>query len=261
MHHVTIMASLVLWAVVFVPQAHKEERFLFPIYPLICLSAGLAIEVGIELASLISSKLSSLCLNASLALLMLSALISISRGAALYKGFSAPIDVYWKLENINDRMIHVLNYDFGQLNVCVGKEWHRFPSSFFLPDHKWKLRFLKSEFAGQLPSYFDESWNGTRIIPDHMNDENREEVSRYVDLEECHFVVDTDYSVYHGHDVPYVRDPHLEVVAAEPFLDTRSTPFPYRSFYVPFLSEKKWSMINYNLMKNVNTTSNFPVKI
>ena len=234
---------------------------MFPIYPLICLSAGLAIEAGIELASLIHPRLSSFCLNASLVLLMMSALISISRGAALYKGFSAPIDVYRELEQINDRMIHVMNYDFGQVNVCVGKEWHRFPSSFFLPDHKWKLKFLKSQFAGQLPGYFSEAWNGTRITPSNMNDENREEVSRYVHLRECHFVIDTDYKEYHGHDVPYVRDPHLEIISAAEFLDTSRTPFPYRSFYVPLLFDKKWSMINYNLMKNVNTTINFPIKL
>ena len=35
--------------------------------------------------------------------------------------------------------------------VCVGKEWHRFPSSFFFPDKSFRLAFLKSEFRGQLP--------------------------------------------------------------------------------------------------------------
>jgi alpha-1,2-mannosyltransferase len=23
------------------------------------------------------------------------------------------------------------------INVCTGKEWYRFPSSFFLPDNQW----------------------------------------------------------------------------------------------------------------------------
>lgn len=35
--------------------------------------------------------------------------------------------------------------------VCVGKEWHRFQSSFFFPSNNFKLAFLKSEFRGQLP--------------------------------------------------------------------------------------------------------------
>jgi alpha-1,2-mannosyltransferase len=46
--------------------------------------------------------------------------------------------------------------DFGSqsVNVCVGKEWHRYPSSFFLPDNNWNLKFIKSEFSGQLPAPF-----------------------------------------------------------------------------------------------------------
>jgi len=51
------------------------------------------------------------------------------------------------------------------INVCVGKEWYRFPSSFFLPELKGltddtgltprvRLQFVKSSFAGQLPQHF-----------------------------------------------------------------------------------------------------------
>jgi hypothetical protein len=40
----------------------------------------------------------------------------------------------------------------NDVNVCVGKEWHRFPSSFFLPNNNWNLKFIKSEFNGQLPA-------------------------------------------------------------------------------------------------------------
>ena len=35
--------------------------------------------------------------------------------------------------------------------VCVGKEWYRFPSSFYLPHSSFKIGFLESEFRGQLP--------------------------------------------------------------------------------------------------------------
>ena len=42
--------------------------------------------------------------------------------------------------------------DNTEVNVCVGKEWHRYPSSFFLPDNNWNLRFIKSEFSGLLPA-------------------------------------------------------------------------------------------------------------
>ena len=68
----------------------------------------------------------------------------------------------------------------GDVNVCVGKEWHRFPNSFYLPSPKWKLRFIRSEFKGQLPKPYSEFPNATTIIPEDMNDMNREEPSRYV---------------------------------------------------------------------------------
>ena len=28
----------------------------------------------------------------------------------------------------------------SSVNVCMGKEWHRFPSSFFLPGDNWEMR-------------------------------------------------------------------------------------------------------------------------
>lgn len=28
------------------------------------------------------------------------------------------------------------------INVCVGKEWHRFPSSFFLPDNRFFIDII-----------------------------------------------------------------------------------------------------------------------
>lgn len=79
------------------------------------------------------------------------------------------------------------------VHICVGKEWYRYPSSFFLPsDIKNKqnkvltaqLDFIKSEFAGLLPKpYMVGSLpEVTRVIPTEMNDLNREEITRLVVL-------------------------------------------------------------------------------
>ncbi len=73
---------------------------------------------------------------------------------------------------------------YGDVNVCVGKEWYRFPSSFFLPTPKWKLRFIRSEFKGQLPQPYGDHPNATWIVPDNMNDMNLEEPSRYVRIDD-----------------------------------------------------------------------------
>lgn len=41
---------------------------------------------------------------------------------------------------------------------------------------------MESEFRGQLPQPFTSDANATSIIPPNMNDENKEERSRYVSI-------------------------------------------------------------------------------
>ena len=47
---------------------------------------------------------------------------------------------------------------------------------------RWRLRFIQSDFKGQLPGLYSNYSNSTSIIPDHMNDMNLEEPSRYVSI-------------------------------------------------------------------------------
>jgi len=47
---------------------------------------------------------------------------------------------------------------------------------------RWQLQFLKSEFRGQLPQPYSFLPHATSTIPPHMNDESREEPSRYVSV-------------------------------------------------------------------------------
>lgn len=49
-------------------------------------------------------------------------------------------------------------------NVCVGAEWHRFPSSFFLPSPHYRLAFIPSGFTGLLPADFDVTLVGSALI-------------------------------------------------------------------------------------------------
>ncbi|CAD0095433.1 unnamed protein product [Aureobasidium mustum] len=70
-------------------------------------------------------------------------------------------------------------------NVCLGKEWYRFPSSYHLPAGV-SAKFVKSEFNGLLPGDFSQAdsgfglYPGAWLIPSGMNDENREDPSKYV---------------------------------------------------------------------------------
>ena len=47
--------------------------------------------------------------------------------------YRAPLDVYYTL-----RYPHITNAIRGleEINICVGKEWYRFPSSFYLPGNQ-----------------------------------------------------------------------------------------------------------------------------
>ena len=76
------------------------------------------------------------------------------------------------------------------LRLCLGKEWHRFPGHYLVPNGI-RVDFIKSEFDGLLPRHFDEGphitnetvwwlWPHTRVIPPGLNDLNIEEPSHYV---------------------------------------------------------------------------------
>ena len=67
-----------------------------------------------------------------------------------------------------------------KVSICIGKEWYRFPSHFFLPSQNWRVKFVKSEFRGQLPQMYAEGENATVIERPNFNDLNQEESDRYV---------------------------------------------------------------------------------
>ena len=50
----------------------------------------------------------------------------------------------------------------------------------FLYNFSWHLRFLQSEFKGQLPKPYYPGPDSTSTIPSHMNNINKEEPTRYV---------------------------------------------------------------------------------
>ena len=172
---------LLIWFGIFFPQPHKEERFLFPVYPLIALNASLflsvAMFVGENVHLLLSSTLRRLKSQWIIlaGFMMVFVFLSVSRSVALYRNFSAPLNVYRQM--YESEMINAPSEKF----VCVGKEWHQFGTHFLLP-HQYKGQFIRSEFKGQLPGHFDQKF-GTSIAPPYFNDNNDEESSRYVGVQ------------------------------------------------------------------------------
>jgi alpha-1,2-mannosyltransferase len=160
------------------PRPHKEERFLFPVYHLLAFSAALSLRHAKQLAP--HPVLRRFVVSPLFLLLpAVFGAVSFCRIAALSHNYGAPISVYTML---HDR-IAAAPLSAPPATVCVGGEWHRFPSHFFLPGHA-SLGFVESSFKGQLPQPFTEG--GSAVPPPQpFNALNREEPSRYTPVHEC----------------------------------------------------------------------------
>lgn len=80
------MASLFLWFLVFFSQAHKEERFMYPIYSLLCLTAACTLYNVQQIVWNLwrgCTKMVNLLIGTSLLLFVL---LSLARIVALYQG-------------------------------------------------------------------------------------------------------------------------------------------------------------------------------
>ncbi|XP_072774217.1 alpha-1,2-mannosyltransferase ALG9 isoform X2 [Taeniopygia guttata] len=241
------LAPMYIWILIFFSQPHKEERFLFPIYPLICLSAAVALS-ALQRYRLEHYTVSSNWL--ALGTVFLFGLLSLSRSVALFKGYHGPLDLYPEFHRIaTDPSIHTVP-EGRPVHVCVGKEWHRFPSSFLLPDN-WQLQFILSEFRGQLPKPFAKGPMATRSIPTDMNDQNKEEPSRYIDISKCHYLVDLDTATESPREPRYSSNKEEWLtIAYKPFLDASRSSRLLRAFYIPLLSEQHTHYANYTILKS-----------
>jgi alpha-1,2-mannosyltransferase len=171
------LVSIYLWIGIFIVQPHKEERFMYVIYPLICYNASHAWSSFMHIFDFMAPKINlspafqrtlKCFILWGLALLYLT--FSAARVLAQVRGFGAPMQVFAGLESAS--------------TVCLGKEWYRFPSSFFIPETS-RAMFVKSAFDGLLPGRFPEGKDigrrsGICKVPTSMNDRNLEEPSHLV---------------------------------------------------------------------------------
>lgn len=193
------LASFYIWTAIFTAQPHKEERFMFVIYPLLCFNAVMCLGAVEKLAmSLFGRKLARLAIWT---VIVGSGVISALRVGGLYAYYQAPMEVYSRLGDTVRQDARAGRLTPGRdVSVCVGKEWYRFPTHYFLPQvtelaesnersPRIRLKFLKSSFGGLLPKDFledqqGEPWRrGSFVVPSGMNNENREEMDRYVSFE------------------------------------------------------------------------------
>jgi len=249
-------SPLYLWLLVFWTRPHKEERFLFPIYPLVCLAGAMVIDSCQKLYYYFFVKIKSrhfLHHTTWLGVLTitLSAVISLSRMTALYQGYHGVTDIWMRVNQLPDFSTST--------TVCVGKEWYRYQSSFFLPSTSFKIAFLKSEFSGQLPKYYarpDHNNPGilsTQISHPDFNDLNMEEKSRYIaHAGKCHFLVDLEDNTVSEFQPSYVSHGNWTIEAEFEFLNPSSSHPLFRAFYIPFLSRQFTKYNRYLLLRRVS---------
>lgn len=64
--------------------------------------------------------------------------------------------------------------------MCIGSEWHRYPSSFFVPDFVSEVRWIDDGFRGLLPLPFNSTLGGTSAAPPYFNNKNKASDEQYV---------------------------------------------------------------------------------
>jgi alpha-1,2-mannosyltransferase len=234
---VTMLSCIFMWMAITVPRPHKEERFLFPIYPILCLGAVLTVDSALNAIGRVEAAVSRhkelavrQRVGLTVAVWLPIVLLSVSRSAALAKYYTAPLTVYTALA-FQPVAQHQGQEPKKQL-ACTCGEWYRFPGSFYLPDHV-QLGFLPSVgFTGQLPQPF--SRHGSLVqgqgLLQPFNDENRQEMERYVDMADCTWIID----LQGGECTPE----NSRVLASAPFLDAEKTSALHRILYLPYLHER-----------------------
>lgn len=141
-----------------------------------------------------------------------------ARTFSLINGYSAPLEIYKLLEHHDDvgtghdsllvrcsisysslftaRSLYILRllivlvsrhdcliilclWIAGKI-LCVGSEWHRFPSSFFVPYYIGEVRWIDDGFSGLLPFPFNSTLGGTAAAPHYFNNKNKASDKQYV---------------------------------------------------------------------------------
>ncbi|KAF9055820.1 asparagine-linked glycosylation 9 protein isoform a [Panaeolus papilionaceus] len=289
------LAPLYLWIGILSLQPHKEERFMFPVYPLLCFNAAVSVylirgwmEVAYVKATSSPYRASQTYLfrNFTSSVVVATSVLSLARIAAVYVYYHAPLDIAFDFQIkelprlLNDTALLPV-YPPGtheedtpridltpvrefELNLCLGKEWYRFPGNYLIPNGV-HVRFIKSEFNGMLPRHFEEKlpekpsednvWSQlsakwwlrpqTTIVPDDLNDLNKEDVRHYMPVDQCDYLIDLDFPL-HPITSPLepryaVMDETWERIYCHTFLDARHS-FPLtRIFWFP---GKAWQATN-----------------
>ncbi|KAJ5987514.1 GPI mannosyltransferase [Penicillium sp. IBT 35674x] len=247
----TLAAPFYMWFGIFTAQPHKEERFMYPAYPFLALNAALSFHLILtylgssDPKAIISRVPTKLKLVGALYVIIVAINVGMLRILGMVTAYNAPMKVLEPLQQVNVTQT-------GS-SVCLGKEWYRFPSSYFL-QNDMRAKFIRSEFNGLLPGEFSESpspfgrLEGASQIPSGMNDLNLEDPDKYIDVSECSFLIDSFFPGREPTELEphYVLDRNWDTLTCSRFLDTARTGLLGRLFWVPNLPfippqfQRKW---------------------
>ncbi|PYH48339.1 uncharacterized protein BP01DRAFT_371313 [Aspergillus saccharolyticus JOP 1030-1] len=241
LRRLALITPFYMWFAIFTAQPHKEERFMYPAYPFLALNASISVHMVLsylgssdpkEMAGRLTPKIK---LAAVVSMFVLAISAGFLRTMGMVTAYSAPLKVFEPLEQPGVAQPG----DF----LCLGKEWYRFPSSFFLP-HGMQAKFIRSEFRGLLPGEFPVAKDlasllqGTSTIPPGMNDRNEEDLGKYVEISQCSFLVDSHFPGREATDLEpnYTQDEKVwEKLACHDFLDASQTGLLGRLTWTPDL--------------------------
>ncbi|XP_059049464.1 alpha-1,2-mannosyltransferase ALG9 [Achroia grisella] len=244
------LMPIVLWLGVFMIQPHKEERFLYPVYSMIVLAGAISLDciqkmtfaVGTELFRWRKERERRHYLAYTGPLMVMCVLLAaaggISRITALYTNYHGPMRLLRSLPPASTTDSY----------LCFGKEWYRSPSSFHAPGYN--IRFIPSEFQGQMPAPYAQSANATRLIHPHFNDLNKGDNRTYIQPSQCHYLVDSDIGSPSQLEPAYHKKSTWDIVTSVPILDAQKSHKIFRAFYIPVLSNKNNVYANLYLLKN-----------
>lgn len=275
-HHISL-APFYLWLLVFVAQPHKEERFLYPVYFMIALCGAISMDIIQKIYFRIKCWLLNIVATAatgthyldhtawiSAVVMIVTTVLGLSKICSLYYNFHAPLDLMMELNTFYHSDEYRARPNGSAYNVCVGKDWHRYPSSFFLPATDFRVRFVRSEFKGILPAYFTEGVDGgggepTAITHAYFNDMNVENEAMYFDYKDCDFLLDLNTERYTELEPNYVaRKDEWRVLKTLPFLNAERSNRVWRSFYVPFVTDKYVEYADFNLLQRISGRDGVP---
>ncbi|CAG9463934.1 unnamed protein product [Pedinophyceae sp. YPF-701] len=216
---VAAVAPAYVWLAAISALPHKEERFLYPVYPQLCLAAALALSMLQSAPELLwrcvsrgtatkrggdegtlpgavrrAKGIASFAVNA---FFMAHAAFATARVRALLRYYRGPMDLMQSPIFAQDAQ----RFDarpFRWISVCLGTEWHRVPPSFLLPDERMRYFFLETAFDGALPGHFSEPdlhvrsiLEGTATADEWLNDRNLAAAAQHIPggLLNCDYLV------------------------------------------------------------------------